>query len=91
MLHSPGHTHTHKQVQETLRQLDILKGLLHSIDERNDCNFDALHAKIVGIREEVGCIRGEMASLSEHFHGMGKKLDAIQFLVQDEAKQSISE
>ena len=88
MLHSPGHTHTHTQVQENARQLGILKSLLHSIDEKNNSSFDALHGKIVVVREEAGGIRGEIAGIREDFHGMSKKLDFILQLVQDEAKRS---
>ncbi len=54
MLHAPGHTHTPKEEQETVYQLDSLKGLLHSTDEKNNSSFDALHAKIAGIHEEAG-------------------------------------
>ncbi len=78
-------TYRDKQGQETFRQLDILKDLLHSLDEKNNPGFDTLHAKIVVVREEVGGIRGEITSLREDLHGMGKKRDAILQLVQDEA------
>jgi hypothetical protein len=87
MLHAPGHT----QVRVTLQELDKLKSLLHSIDKKNNSSFDALHAKIVGISEEAGSIRGEIASIREDFQGMGTKLDAILRYVQEEANRSIFE
>ncbi len=87
---------------QTPRQLDILKDLLNSIDEMNNPSFDALHAKIVGIREEGGGIRREIASLRDNLHGMdeklhekrdgmGEKLDALLQLAQYEANRSIFE
>ena len=90
MLHFPGHTDTHEQVQETLPLLDKLKVLLDSIGEKAKSSFDALQGKMGGAREEFCGIRGEISGVREEidrlhgiFDGINKKLDALLGSVQD--------
>ena len=83
MLHAPGHTHTHKQIQDTSRTLDVLMEHLERIDVQLGSRLDAVEAKIFCVREEIAGTRGEFADVRKNIHEMNKKLDAILKIVQE--------